>query len=79
MRSRASPSCAIGTRTSQLGDRKINVSDQGDDMAVLIERLGFKQVDAAGYSLGAAVAFRFAVQHSEKVARIAIDNLRAVP
>ena len=64
-----------GHGRTQLGDRKINLSDQGDDMAVLVERLGFKQVDAAGYSLGAGVAFRFAVQHPEKVRRLALVSL----
>ncbi len=41
-------------------------------MAVLLERLGYRQVDAIGYSLGAGVAFRLAVQHPELVRRLVL-------
>src|SRR5262249_38858413 len=55
-----------------LGDRKISAIDMGDDMAVIVAKLGFKQVDAVGYSLGGAVAFRLAVQHPESVRRLVL-------
>ena len=55
-----------------LGNRKISLPDMGDDMAVLLERLGYKQVDVLGYSLGGGVAFRFAVQHPTMVRRLAL-------
>jgi len=58
-------------RTS-LGDRKISLIDMGDDMAAILEQLGYRQVDVMGYSLGAGVAFRLAVQHPERVRRLAL-------
>jgi pimeloyl-ACP methyl ester carboxylesterase len=61
-----------GHARTRLGDRKINLLEQGDDMASIIDQLGYKQVDAMGYSLGAGVAFRFAVQHPEKVRRLVL-------
>jgi pimeloyl-ACP methyl ester carboxylesterase len=43
-------------RTS-LGDRKMSIPDMGDDMAAILDKLGYRQVDVMGYSLGAGVAF----------------------
>ncbi|NJD77794.1 MAG: alpha/beta fold hydrolase [Candidatus Methanoperedens sp.] len=37
-----------------------------------MQKLGYKQVDVLGYSLGGGVAFRFAVQHSTMVRRLAL-------
>jgi pimeloyl-ACP methyl ester carboxylesterase len=61
-----------GHGRTQLGDRKISVIDMGDDLAGLLDQLGYGQVDALGYSLGAKVAFRLAVQHPNKVRRLAL-------
>jgi pimeloyl-ACP methyl ester carboxylesterase len=58
-------------RTS-LGERKVSLQDMGDDMAVIVQELGHEQVDALGYSLGGGVAFRFAVQHPDRVRRLAM-------
>lgn len=55
-----------------LGDRRIHYVDMGDDMAAILERLGYEQVDVMGYSLGAGVAFRLAVQHPRKVRRLVL-------
>ena len=55
-----------------VGDRPIDLPDMGDDMALLIEELGFKQVDVMGYSLGGGVAFRLAVQHPSLVRRLVL-------
>ena len=44
----------------------------GDDMAVVLEQLGYRQVDVIGYSLGGGVAFRLAVQHPEMVRRLVL-------
>jgi pimeloyl-ACP methyl ester carboxylesterase len=63
-----------GHGRTQLGDRKIDLVAQGDDLAVLLDKLGYKQVDAFGYSMGAGVAFRLAVQHPEKVRRIVLAS-----
>jgi pimeloyl-ACP methyl ester carboxylesterase len=61
-----------GHGRTDLGDRKISPIDMGDDMAVIVSKLGFKQVDAVGYSLGGAVAFRLAIQHPESVRRLVL-------
>ncbi len=44
----------------------------GDDMAAILEQLGYSSVDVLGYSLGGGVAFRLAVQHPERVRRLAL-------
>src|SRR6266851_6072891 len=41
-------------------------------MAALLDHLGYTSVDVTGYSLGAGVAFRLAVQHPAKVRRLAL-------
>ncbi|HKV88688.1 MAG TPA: alpha/beta hydrolase [Candidatus Dormibacteraeota bacterium] len=61
-----------GHGRTALGDRKVDLRDMGDDMAVIVRHLGHRQVDAMGYSLGGGVAFRFAVQHPELVRRLVI-------
>lgn len=55
-----------------LGDRKISLVDQGDDLAILLDQLGYDAVDVAGYSMGAGIAFRLAVQHPDKVRRLVL-------
>ena len=61
-----------GHGRTPLGSRPISLIDMGDDMAGLVEQLGYRQVDALGYSFGAGVAFRMAVQHPEAVRRLAL-------
>ena len=61
-----------GHGRTPLGDRKIDLRDIGDDMAVLLEKLGFEQVDVLGYSFGGGVAFRLAAQHPSKVRRLVL-------
>lgn len=61
-----------GHGRTPLGDRKIDLPDMGDDMAVLLEKLGFGQVDVLGYSLGGGVALRLAVQHPSRVRRLVL-------
>jgi pimeloyl-ACP methyl ester carboxylesterase len=61
-----------GHGRTPLGERKISLPDQGDDLATLLDRLGYAQVDALGYSMGGGVAFRLAVQHPSKVRRLAL-------
>lgn len=36
-------------------DRPISIIDMGDDMAAIVKQLGYRQVDALGYSLGGGV------------------------
>lgn len=61
-----------GHGRTALTDRKMDVIDMGDDMAGLVKQLGYGKVDAMGYSLGAGVAFRLAVQHPETVRRLVL-------
>jgi pimeloyl-ACP methyl ester carboxylesterase len=61
-----------GHGRTPLRDRKIDPPDIGDDMAVLLEQLGFDQVDVLGYSFGGAVAFRLAAQHPSRVRRLVL-------
>jgi pimeloyl-ACP methyl ester carboxylesterase len=61
-----------GHGRTALGDRKISAIDMGDDLAVVLDNLGYKQVDTLGYSLGGIVGFRLAVQHPEKVRRLVL-------
>jgi pimeloyl-ACP methyl ester carboxylesterase len=63
-----------GHGRTQLGDRKISLIDQGDDMAALLDQLGYPQVDVLGYSFGGGVAFRLAAQHPAKVRRLVIAS-----
>lgn len=61
-----------GHGRTALGERKISLEDMGDDMAVIVQELGYEQVDAFGYSMGGGVAFRFAVQHPDLVRRLVL-------
>ena len=61
-----------GHGRSTLGDRPISAIDMGDDMAAIVTRLGYRQIDALGYSLGGGVALRLAIQHPDVVRRLAL-------
>ncbi len=61
-----------GHGRTPLGTRKLSLPAMGDDMAALVAKLGFKQVDVMGYSMGGGVAFRFAAQHPELVRRLVL-------
>lgn len=61
-----------GHGRTALGDREISLVDIGDDMAAIVRELGYTKVDVLGYSLGAGVAFRFAVQHPTAVRRLVL-------
>lgn len=61
-----------GHGRTALGDRDISLIDMGDDLAVVLNELGYEQVDVLGYSMGGGVAFRLAVQHPEMVRRLAL-------
>jgi pimeloyl-ACP methyl ester carboxylesterase len=61
-----------GHGRTRLGERTIRLPDIGDDMAALLDRLGYAQVDVVGYSFGGGIAFRLAVQHPQKVRRLVV-------
>ena len=59
-----------GHGRTTLGEREISLIDMGDDLAVVLRELGYRQVDVLGYSMGGGVAFRLAAQHPELVRRL---------
>jgi pimeloyl-ACP methyl ester carboxylesterase len=61
-----------GHGRTALTDRPVSLIDMGDDMATVLGSLGYDQVDVLGYSMGAGVAFRLAVQHPDHVRRLAL-------
>lgn len=61
-----------GHGRTALGDRDIGLIDMGDDMAAIVKALGYEKVDVLGYSLGGGVGFRLAVQHPDRVRRLAL-------
>jgi pimeloyl-ACP methyl ester carboxylesterase len=63
-----------GHGRTALGTRDIDLSDMGDDMDEILTQLGYQAVDVLGYSLGASVALRFAVQHGHRVRRLALAS-----
>jgi pimeloyl-ACP methyl ester carboxylesterase len=56
-----------------LGDRQtISLVDIGRDLAVVVEKLGLRQVDVMGYSFGGGAALQLAFQHPELVRRLVV-------
>ena len=56
-----------------LGAReKISLVDIGRDLAVVVEKLGLRQVDVVGYSFGGGAAMQLAFQHPELVRRLVV-------
>jgi len=53
-------------------DRPFSYEAFGDDLATLIEELGFEQADLLGYSLGGGSALRAAIQHPARVRRLVV-------
>ena len=62
-----------GHGRTQLGARDVVDYDlMGDDMAALLDALGYEQVDAMGYSMGGGVALELAARHPSRVRRLVI-------
>jgi pimeloyl-ACP methyl ester carboxylesterase len=53
-------------------DRAFSYETFGDDIAGLIEHLGLGHTDVLGYSFGAGASVRAAIQHPERVRRLAL-------
>ncbi len=58
-------------RTADI-DRPLRYELMADDVAALIDQLGCEQVDLMGYSLGAGVALRAAIQHPGRVRKLVL-------
>src|SRR3954471_12766594 len=50
-----------GHGRTPLGERPFSLQSIGEDMAVLVKRLGRERVDVVGYSMGGGVALRMAI------------------
>jgi pimeloyl-ACP methyl ester carboxylesterase len=63
-----------GHGRTALGTRQVSIVDMGNDMAGVLEKLGYDKVDVLGYSMGGGVGFQFAVQHPQMVRRLALAS-----
>jgi pimeloyl-ACP methyl ester carboxylesterase len=61
-----------GHGRTTLGDRPIDLIDIGNDLALVLDELGFGQVDVVGYSFGGGAGLRLAIQHPAVVRRLTI-------
>jgi len=61
-------------RTADI-DRPLSYELMADDVAALIEHLGLEQADIFGYSMGAAVALRVAIEHPEVVRKLVLASV----
>ncbi|HKQ13134.1 MAG TPA: alpha/beta hydrolase [Steroidobacteraceae bacterium] len=61
-----------GHGRTDLGNREFSLIDMGSDLGVIVQKLGYKQVDVLGYSMGAGVAFQLAIQKPELVRRLVL-------
>ena len=61
-----------GHGRTTLGTRPIDLVAIGNDLAMVVKKLGFDSVDVMGYSFGGGAGFRLAVQHPELVRRLVI-------
>jgi pimeloyl-ACP methyl ester carboxylesterase len=60
-------------RTADI-DRPLDIRLMADDIAALVQHLGFDRVDVMGYSLGAGVALFTAVQYPELVRKVIVTS-----
>lgn len=61
-----------GHGRTTLGERPIDLEAIGDDLASILDQLGYDKVDVAGYSFGGGAGLRLAIQHPELVRRLAV-------
>jgi len=63
-----------GHGRTTLGDRPINLIDIANDLRVVLDQLGYKQVDVVGYSFGGGAGLRLAIQHPTLVRRLVVAS-----
>ena len=56
-------------------DRPLHSELMADDIAGLLDHLGLQRADVMGYSLGAKVALRTAIQHPARVRRLVLVSV----
>ena len=61
-----------GHGRTALGTRRISLVDIGRDLAVVIQKLGLRQVDAMGYSFGGGAALQLALQYPALVRKLVV-------
>lgn len=64
-----------GHGRTALGERAFSLEAMGDDMAEIARRLGHRQLDVMGYSLGGGVALRMALQQPASVRRLVLVSV----
>ena len=60
----------LGHGHTALGNRKIVPADIGNDLAIVLQKLGIQQTDIMGYSFGGYVALQLAFQHPSLIHRL---------
>ncbi|MET7935049.1 alpha/beta hydrolase [Streptomyces sp. NPDC005322] len=63
-------------RTADI-DRPLRLESMADDIAALLKHLGLARADVLGYSMGAGVALRTAIQHPDLVRRLVVVSMPA--
>jgi pimeloyl-ACP methyl ester carboxylesterase len=61
-----------GHGRTNLGNRPIRCESIADDLVEVLKKLGLPKLDVLGYSFGGCVALRLAIQHPDRVRRLAI-------
>ncbi|BCH25507.1 alpha/beta fold hydrolase [Mesorhizobium sp. L-8-3] len=61
-----------GHGRTTLGERPIDHKAIGDDLSVLLKKIGYEKVDVLGYSFGGGAGLRLAIQHPEMVRSLAV-------
>jgi pimeloyl-ACP methyl ester carboxylesterase len=60
-------------RTTDI-DRPITYPNLADDVAAFMDKVGLKQADVFGYSMGAAAGLQLAIRHPEKVGKLVMAS-----
>jgi pimeloyl-ACP methyl ester carboxylesterase len=63
-----------GHGRTPLGSRRIDLIDIGNDLATILDDLGYDHVDVLGYSFGGGAALRLAIQHPARVRRLVVAS-----
>lgn len=61
-------------RTTDI-DRPITYPNLADDVAAFMDKVGLKQADVFGYSMGAAAGLQLAIRHPDKVKKLAAASV----
>jgi 2-succinyl-6-hydroxy-2,4-cyclohexadiene-1-carboxylate synthase len=62
------------TEMHSLGEDRYLLNSVAKDLTVILDRLGFNQVDILGYSMGGRVALGFASMYPERVRKLILES-----